>query len=61
MLYACAAKFDVTENLEKFLFFGWTKQGLYWHKRFQIVGLLKAQSYNRQLDCSQQELLGIWE
>jgi len=25
MLYTCLARFDVTENLEKFLFFGWTK------------------------------------
>jgi len=28
MFYACATRFDVTENLEKFLVFGWTKQGL---------------------------------
>jgi hypothetical protein len=28
MLHACAEKFDMTENLEKFLVFGWTKQAL---------------------------------
>jgi len=28
MFHACAARFDLTENLEKFLVFGWTKQGL---------------------------------
>ena len=28
MLHACDAKFNVTENLEKILVFGCTKQGL---------------------------------
>ena len=28
MLHACAARFDVTENLEKFFSFWWSKQGL---------------------------------
>ena len=27
MLYACAASFNVTENVEKFLNFGLSKQG----------------------------------
>jgi len=27
MLHACAERFDVTENLENILIFGWTKQG----------------------------------
>jgi len=27
MVYACVVRFDVTENLEKFWIFGWTKQG----------------------------------
>ena len=28
MLHAYVARFDITENLKKFLVFGWTKQGL---------------------------------
>jgi len=28
MLHACAERFDVIGNLENFLVFGWTKQGL---------------------------------
>jgi len=27
VLHTCATRFDVTNNLEKFLIFGWTKQG----------------------------------
>ena len=33
MLHTCAARFDVTENLEKFFVFGWTKQGLTWSQK----------------------------
>ena len=40
MLHAYVARFDVTENLEKFWVFGRTKQGLSWSMQVLYVWIM---------------------
>jgi len=53
MLHACAVRFDVTKNLEKFLIFRSTKQGLSLrsvHRKFISKVFVLSSSVNRLTD-----------
>ena len=47
MLYTYAVKFDVTENFEKFLVFGWIKQCFSFDVSFNSDQLICFWSYTR--------------